>query len=271
MEEQNSQETFLSRVFRKKKSSNTHKKYSKEWFKKELISFAVIGFVVFAFRSTFFEPFRIPTGSMIPTLLIGDFVLVNKFIYGFKVPYSDMFGNPIYITGPYEPKRGDIIVFKYPQNPSLNYIKRLIGVPGDEIEIDGRQIFVNGELIEMRKIGEIPERKDMVEKFKRRDFEYFLARTGNKEHNIIFEPNGSSRLYSEKFRVPPGKYFVMGDNRDNSADSRSWGFVPFENIKGRALLLWMSMTIPGLDPEHEFVFRPGRIGTILHKEIDLKK
>lgn len=245
-------------------------KYTWKWFKKEVLSLIVIGFVVFAFRSTFFEPFRIPTGSMIPTLLIGDFVLVNKYIYGFKVPYSDMFGDPIYITEPKQPQRGDIIIFKFPGDNSTNYIKRLIAVPGDEIEIDGRQVYINGELVPLEMVGGEPGREDMVEQFKRKNFDYYKANNGDKEHVVIFEPNGRSRYETIKKIVPPDQYFVMGDNRDNSSDSRFWGFVPFKNIKGRAILLWMSMTIPILDTQHEFVFRPGRIGTMLHKsKLDL--
>ena len=111
------------------------KSFDKENIKKEAKSFIIIVSIIFMFRSTFFEPFKIPSGSMIPTLLVGDFILVNKFAYGFKVPLLDLFGDPIYITKPQAPERGDVIVFKYPNDPSLNYIKRVIAIPGDTIRL----------------------------------------------------------------------------------------------------------------------------------------
>lgn len=114
-------------------------------FVKELKSFVLIILSVLIFRSVLFEPFKIPSGSMIPTLLIGDFILVNKFAYGFKVPFSDWFSDPIYITGPQQPDRGDVIVFKYPKDTNLNYIKRVVGLPGDTIEVIDKVVYINNK------------------------------------------------------------------------------------------------------------------------------
>src|SRR5690606_21593341 len=135
---------------------------------KEIKSITLIVFTVLLFRSVFFEPFKIPTGSMIPTLMIGDFILVNKFSYGFKVPFSDWVGDPIYLTGPETPKRGDVIVFKYPKDTSFNYIKRVIGLPGDTIEVIDKVVYVNDEPIEPSVVSEEEAKKlmdDMDEKF----------------------------------------------------------------------------------------------------------
>jgi signal peptidase I len=119
----------------------------KEKFKKEAKSIFWIIFLVLGFRSVFFEPFKIPSGSMIPTLLIGDFILVNKFSYGFKVPFSDWFTDPVYITGPGKPERGDVIVFKYPKDENLNYIKRVVGLPGDTVQVIDKVVYINNEPI----------------------------------------------------------------------------------------------------------------------------
>src|SRR5690606_14444599 len=128
-------------------------KKKKDW-KSETKSIFLIILSVLVFRSVFFEPFKIPTGSMIPTLMIGDFILVNKFSYGFKVPFSDWFGDPTYISGPKSPERGDIIVFKYPKDTSVNYIKRVIGLPGDTIEVIDKVVYVNDEPIEPKEVSE---------------------------------------------------------------------------------------------------------------------
>lgn len=236
----------------------------KDKFVKEFKSISLIILLVLGFRSSFFEPFKIPSGSMIPTLLIGDFILVNKFSYGFKVPFSDWFSDPIYITGPSKPKRGDVIVFKYPNDHSLNYIKRVIGLPGDTVELVDKVVYVNNEPI----IGDDFDGRlimdDMDEKYKRFNFKFFKTQTGEHKHiTQIHEDNAFTANYP-KFRVPLESYFVMGDNRDFSSDSRSWGIVPFENVKGRALLVWFSLSMPmPWSPEEDFKFRPWRIGTMI--------
>ena len=133
--------------------------------KKEFKSITFIILVVLAFRSTFFEPFKIPSGSMIPTLLIGDFILVNKFSYGFKVPFSDWFSDPIYITGPSKPKRGEVVVFKYPLDHSLNYIKRIVGLPGDTVQMINRVVYINDKPIKAEQIDGQVYMDDMDEKY----------------------------------------------------------------------------------------------------------
>lgn len=240
---------------------------------KEAKSLFILLIAVLAFRSTCFEPFRIPSGSMIPTLMIGDFILVNKMAYGFKLPFSDLAigsinWDPIYLFGRSTPERGDVIVFKYPQDPATNYIKRLIGLPGDEIEIRNKIIYVNGVEIKTKKIAAGPLMADMDDKFRAYNLDFYDASTGDHQHIIQFD---ADNLYQNDFGpkvVPEGHYFVMGDNRDFSADSRSWGFVPEQNVKGKALLVWFSMIFPFKGDE--FKFRAHRIGTMIDSYPQLK-
>jgi signal peptidase I len=194
-------------------------------------SFFPILLVVFLLRSFLYEPFRIPSGSLEPTLLVGDFVLVNKFDYGIRIPViHDK------IIKMHEPKRGDIFVFRYPPNPSVDFIKRVIGLPGDHIKYVNKVLSVNGQ--------EIPQ--ELLSTTTRIDEE------GNKQpvyikqedffgvkHSIYQNTNQESENF-EDIVVPEGQYFAMGDNRDDSADSRFWGFVPEKNIVGKAVLVWMS-------------------------------
>ena len=178
----------------------------KNWIKKtfnlkEMKSIIILMLIVFAFRSTFFEPFRIPSGSMIPTLNIGDFILVNKFSYGFKIPYSDMFSNPIYITQFESPKRYDVVVFKYPVDPNVNFIKRVIGLPGDEIEMIDKTIFING-----LEIGGIADSTVLTKEFAK-DFDnipvnFFHAKN---DKQIFYYQNSIKETPADtlqKFRVP---------------------------------------------------------------------
>jgi len=235
---------------------------------KETKSITLIIFSVLLFRSIFFEPFRIPTGSMIPTLLIGDFILVNKFSYGLKVPFSDwevpMFGisgDPIYILGESKPKKGDVIVFKFPNDRATNYIKRVVAVSGDTIEIVDKELYVNGEKVVTSSLEGTEKSKkildDMDDRFKRYELNLMTSNTGEKNHVIQFNKNDPTNSYFPKTTVPEGKYFVMGDNRDFSYDSRIWGFVDHKLIKGKAIFVWFSMILPFDNP---FKFRPWRIG-----------
>lgn len=238
----------------------------KKHIMKEARSLVAIVVAVLVFRSVLFEPFRIPSGSMIPTLMIGDFILVNKFSYGFKVPFSDIsFSSlginldPIYLFGESAPKRGDVVVFKYPEDPATNYIKRVIGLPGDTIEIRQKVVFVNGEEIRAEEIDGKVIMDDMDDKFKKYNLKFFKAKTGEAEHIIQQDNDNYYKVDLEKTEVPAGKFFVMGDNRDFSYDSRFWGFVPQENIRGKALFVWFSMILP--IGEDAFKFRYWRIGT----------
>ncbi len=243
----------------------------KQKIKKEVKSIFWIILLVMGFRSVFFEPFKIPSGSMIPTLLIGDFILVNKFSYGLKVPFSDWYSDPVYITGPEFPKRGDVIVFKYPKDHSINYIKRVVGLPGDKIEVIDKMVYVNDVPLSTEPFDGKEVMEDMDEKYKRYNFKFFKTKTGEHTHvTQIHEDNYFTAQYPAT-RVPKGKVFVMGDNRDFSSDSRSWGFVPFENIKGRAMLIWFSLSLPIFAHEDHYQFRPWRIGTMIDSAPGLKK
>lgn len=234
----------------------------KQNIKDSLLLIAVI-FAVIVFRSSFYEPFRIPSGSMIPTLMIGDFILVNKFAYGLKVPFSDLtIGesinlNPIYIFGKSNPKRGDVVVFKFPNNPNANYIKRVIGLPGDTLEMKNKVVYVNGRAITSEVISGKEIMDDMDDKFKGYNYKFLKTKTGDHEHIVQIDQDNYYKLDFQKTTIPPGKFFMMGDNRDNSYDSRGWGFVSHELIKGRAELIWFSMNLP-IGDSH-FKFRPWRI------------
>lgn len=246
-------------------SDNSNNKSRKKKILKEVKSIFFIILIVLSFRSVFFEPFKIPSGSMIPTLLIGDFILVNKFSYGFKVPFSDWYGDPTYITGPDSPKRGDVIVFKYPKDTSLNYIKRVIGLPGDEIEIVDKVVYVNDKAVATTEIDGKKIMEDMDPKFERYNFKFYKTKTGSHEHITQIDEDNFYNANYYKVKVPEGKYFVMGDNRDFSADSRIWGFVPFGHIKGKAIMVWFSLSFPWPweNSSNGATFRPWRIGNLI--------
>ena len=236
----------------------------KQKFIREVRSIFLIILCVLTFRSVFFEPFRIPSGSMIPTLMIGDFILVNKFSYGFKVPFSDLSmgginWDPIYLFGKSDPIRGDVIVFKYPREPNVNYIKRVVGIPGDRIEIKDKRVYVNGNAIKLEDYDGSKIMEDMDEKFQGFNFEFFEATEGEMSYIIQQDRDSYYQTNLESRTVPEGHYFTMGDNRDFSYDSRFWGFVPRENIRGQAMFVWFSMSFPF--GENTFRFRPWRIGT----------
>ena len=210
-------------------------------------SFFPIVLIVLLLRSFLVEPFRIPSGSMMPTLLIGDFILVNKFSYGIRLP---VLNNKIIAIG--EPERGDIIVFRFPKNPSVDYIKRVIGLPGDRIAYYNKKVYVNGKPAKQISLGRyqgIGQGSDMT------GTEHLLEDLQGVEHNILIS-RGLPTVKGE-FVVPEGQYFVMGDNRDNSNDSRYWGTVPEANLVGKAFFIWMSW-----DWQHKGVGFD-RIGTIL--------
>ena len=232
----------------------------KDKFVKEAKSIFWIVFLVLMFRSVLFEPFRIPSGSMIPTLMIGDFILVNKFSYGIKVPFSDWFSDPIYLYERDRPEKGDVIVFKFPKDKNINYIKRVVGGPGDTIEIKNKVVYVNDKAITPKLIDGKKIMSDMDDKFKNYSLKFFELENGKHVHNVMVDTENFYKVDMMKRTIPKDKFFVMGDNRDFSFDSRFWGFVPFENIKGEALFVWFAMIIPILD-DNPFKFRPWRIGT----------
>jgi len=185
---------------------------------------------VLILRSFLVEPFRIPSGSMMPTLLAGDFILVNKFSYGIRLP---VLNSKIISVG--EPERGDVVVFRYPKDPSTDYIKRVIGVPGDRIAYYNKQLFINGEPAVQTGMGVY---EGIGVGVSMAGVQLRNEQLTGVDHNILIDP-GKGTVEGE-FRVPQGEYFVMGDNRDNSNDSRYWGFVPEENLVGKAFMIWMN-------------------------------
>jgi signal peptidase I len=208
--------------------------------------------VVFLLRSFLFEPFKIPSGSMMPTLLTGDLILVNKFTYGLRLPVINT-----KVTDGTPPARGDVMVFRYPPKPSMDYIKRVVGVPGDEIAYLNKKLTVNGQLVSKEPMPEYLDEETMrYLKEYREDLggkQHLLLnddtrRAGLSEAEIMPFPNQDNCRYSVEgvvCKVPAGHYFMMGDNRDNSLDSRYWGFVPDQNIVGRAFFIWMNFSNPG--------------------------
>jgi signal peptidase I len=210
-------------------------------------SFFPVILIVLLIRSFLAEPFRIPSSSMVPTLLVGDLILVSKFAYGIRLPVLDTKLIPMG-----EPARGDVVVFRYPEDPSLDYIKRVIGVPGDVIEYRNKTVFLNGAVLTTEVLGP----------FTKTDGERMLSGQllgveyiGSVEHEILINPASyDPRFQGRKWIVPEGEYFVLGDNRDNSRDSRFWGFVPEDHLVGKAFLVWMHLSPSGW----------GRIGTMIN-------
>ncbi len=219
-------------------------------------SFLPIFLVVLVLRSFVVEPFRIPSGSMMPTLLVGDFILVNKFTYGIRLPVvrTKVLDNN-------EPARGDVVVFRYPENPKQDYIKRVVGLPGDKIRYFRKTVFINGEPQPMSAIGQYQAEGSGGRA------NGFIEATENLdgvEHQVLVNPfvpdfsPGCNVLRNGEFTVPDNHYFVMGDNRDDSNDSRCWGVVPEQNLVGKAFMIWMSW-----DTARSGVVAWDRLGTII--------
>lgn len=193
-------------------------------------SFFPILLMVFLIRSFVVEPFRIPTGSMRPTLLEGDFILVNKYTYGLRLP---LVGKKIFAMN--EPKQGDILVFRFPIDTKVDFIKRVVGLPGDKISYKDKVIYVNGKPLSQKFLGIVQDKEPSGLSY---PVSHYLESIDKSQHSIYIHPTYGENL--EEITVPPGNYFVMGDNRDNSDDSRVWGFVPEELILGKAFFIWMS-------------------------------
>jgi signal peptidase I len=201
--------------------------------------------VVFLLRSFLFEPFKIPSGSMIPTLLVGDLILVNKYHYGIRLPVINT-----KIVANRDPQRGDVMVFRYPKDTSVDYIKRVVGVPGDEVAYVNKHLTINGQPVPEQEVPKFYDEDSL------RWSRQFSETLGGVEHRVLNDDNRppgvmpddsfpdkeNCRYNAEGVvcKVPAGHYFMMGDNRDNSQDSRYWGFVPDENIVGKAFFIWMN-------------------------------
>jgi signal peptidase I len=225
-------------------------------------SFFPVLLVVFVLRSFLAEPFKIPSSSMRPTLEVGDFILVNKFTYGIRLPIVEK--KVIDIN---QPQRGDVLVFRYPLDPSLDYIKRVVGVPGDQVTYKDKQLIINGKPQPLKPDGSYSYLEGTLAFVTTQRFQETVdGRTHDVAHltdappvrmgGVRTFPGRENCVYNESgftCKVPPGSYFMMGDNRDNSEDSRYWGFVPDDHIRGKAFFIWWNW-----DDVSSFAFR--RIG-----------
>ncbi|SFP35876.1 signal peptidase I [Ralstonia sp. NFACC01] len=221
-------------------------KLRQPWWLEYTASFFPVIAAVFLLRSFVIEPFKIPSGSMIPTLQIGDFILVNKYTYGIRLPIVNK-----KIVELNQPQRGDVMVFRYPKDESMDYIKRVIGVPGDVVKYDNKRLTVNGQP------ATYAPQSDYLDGERLTYSKHYQETLGNVTHNILndadrpayvsgpddfpFRENCTYNQTGFTCKVPAGHYFMMGDNRDNSADSRYWGFVPDKNIVGKAFFIWMNL------------------------------
>ncbi|MSQ21007.1 MAG: signal peptidase I [Betaproteobacteria bacterium] len=219
--------------------------YREPWWVEYSKSFFPVILIVFLLRSFLVEPFKIPSGSMLPTLIVGDFILVNKFTYGIRLP---IINQKIIDIG--TPNRGDVMVFRYPRDPSVDYIKRVVGLPGDRIAYINKRLSINGVDVPRETAGKFSNRRQVS------FVKQYRETLGERAHLMLIEDDAPAMMgIGESFphrencnysregvtcTVPAGHYFMMGDNRDNSQDSRVWGFVPDENIVGRAFFIWFN-------------------------------
>ncbi|AOK33741.1 signal peptidase I [Burkholderia cenocepacia] len=252
IEEFDRQQSRIDKRFADENAAQTRstlrdEKLRQPWWLEYTASFFPVILAVFVVRSFVVEPFKIPSGSMVPTLLVGDFILVNKFEYGLRLPVTNTKitqGSPL--------SRGDVVVFRYPKDESVDYIKRVIGLPGDTVAYQDKQLTINGQPVPETPLPDFfdDERQNYAKQFE--------ETIGNKKNAILNNPavppfvmgaydypyrdNCTYNSRGVICKVPPGHYFMMGDNRDNSADSRYWGFVPDQNIVGRAFFIWMNFS-----------------------------
>lgn len=225
------------------------KSIEEPWYVEYSKSFFPVILVVFVVRSFLVEPFKIPSGSMMPTLLAGDYILVNKYVYGIRLP---ILNNTLIKMG--EPKRGDVFVFHYPPDPTVDYIKRVVGLPGDRIQYQDKRLTINGQSLDTQYVAQYQYPLAVNdESGAEREITISASRLqeqlGHVKHDILnhevvnqYDLNtlGDKLMQGETVVVPAGHYFAMGDNRDNSSDSRVWGFVPEHNLVGKAFFIWFN-------------------------------
>lgn len=220
-------------------------------------SFFPIFLIVLLLRSFVVEPFRIPSGSMMPTLLVGDFILVNKFAYGLRLPVTKT-----KVWGDDTPERGDVVVFRFPLNPQTDYIKRVVGLPGDRISYRNKTLYVNGEPMPIESVGAYQADGSGI---RANGSIEGREQLGAINHAVLINPfvpdfsRNCTFLGHQEVSVPEGHYFAMGDNRDDSNDGRCWGFVPDENLVGKAFLIWLSW-----DWQRPGFMAWDRLGTLIH-------
>jgi len=219
--------------------------------------------IVMFLRSSIIEPYKIPSGSMIPTLFIGDHIFVNKFAYGFKVPFTEFFlDKPLFVTEEKLPARGDVIVFKFPKDQTINYIKRVVGLPGDKIQIRDKVLYVNGQEVKTEKRSDAKLEDGIENEDDRRTLTLYEEDLVGVKHPVLYNMTTLMNSDYGEVTVPAGKLLCLGDNRDKSSDSRFWGFVPMENIKGKAMFVWLNFAFTMQD-QFKIDFRVGRIGTLI--------
>ncbi len=203
-------------------------------FREYIEPFLIAAVVALFIRQFVIQPFKIPSGSMIPTLLVGDHLFVNKFVYGPRIPFTDA-----RIFTWKEPKRGDVIVFRYPENEKKDFIKRVIGVPGDKIQIIDGRLYINDQIVPLTEAASPPDKDEGIAMFEYGRPKLFDEKLGAANHKVQYLRDQRGNNFGPVL-VPNDSVFVMGDNRDNSLDSRAWGFVKFDKILGRAFIIYWS-------------------------------